>query len=164
MLRMRRWSQWIQDRPNTRHGRLRRLFRSRIDGNYNAALADRQPGSAFKPFVYAAASPKGYTPHTAIFDLPTQFSTHALLPITRTTRRPAIRRPTTTALPRPDDIHDGARPVHQLPAVKVLYLAGIQNVINLATAWASRASIRRTITALRSRSAPRKCTPRLTDA
>jgi membrane peptidoglycan carboxypeptidase len=53
----------------------RDYFDTQIDGNFNAALAQRQPGSSFKPFVYAAALQKGYTPQTEIFDLPTQFST-----------------------------------------------------------------------------------------
>ncbi|MBP3231374.1 MAG: PBP1A family penicillin-binding protein [Anaerovibrio sp.] len=35
-----------------------------------AALAERQPGSAFKPFVYAAALESGYTPATIVADTP----------------------------------------------------------------------------------------------
>jgi penicillin-binding protein 1A len=33
----------------------------------------RQPGSAFKPFIYAAALPKGFSPATIINDSPVQF-------------------------------------------------------------------------------------------
>ena len=50
-------------------------FNDAIDGQVNVALANRQPGSSFKPFVYATAFEKGYTPDTVVFDLPTQFST-----------------------------------------------------------------------------------------
>ena len=32
--------------------------------------ARRQPGSGFKPFVYAAAFDKGYTPATVVLDAP----------------------------------------------------------------------------------------------
>ncbi|MEK7140364.1 MAG: PBP1A family penicillin-binding protein, partial [Patescibacteria group bacterium] len=46
-----------------------------IDGNYNIATAHRQPGSSFKPFIYATAFNKGFTPDTVLFDLPTEFST-----------------------------------------------------------------------------------------
>lgn len=35
-----------------------------------ATQARRQPGSAFKPFVYAAALDKGYTPSTLVLDAP----------------------------------------------------------------------------------------------
>ena len=35
-----------------------------------AALAERQPGSAFKPFVFAAALESGYTPSTVVDDSP----------------------------------------------------------------------------------------------
>jgi penicillin-binding protein 1A len=39
--------------------------------NFNrATLARRQPGSSFKPFVYAAALDSGYTPATVILDAP----------------------------------------------------------------------------------------------
>ncbi len=40
-------------------------------GNFNRALlAHRQPGSAFKPFVYAAAMAAGYTPSSEVDDDP----------------------------------------------------------------------------------------------
>ncbi len=45
------------------------------DGNVNVATRPRQPGSSFKPFVYATAFKKGYTPDTILFDVPTEFST-----------------------------------------------------------------------------------------
>ncbi|RMD85791.1 MAG: PBP1A family penicillin-binding protein [Candidatus Dadabacteria bacterium] len=38
--------------------------------------AARQPGSAFKPFVYAAALDNGYTPASIILDAPIQFVDH----------------------------------------------------------------------------------------
>ncbi|MEJ7758858.1 MAG: PBP1A family penicillin-binding protein [Gemmatimonadaceae bacterium] len=42
-------------------------------GNYNRALqAKRQPGSAFKPFVYAAALSAGYTPASDVRDEPVE--------------------------------------------------------------------------------------------
>ncbi len=112
----------------------RDYFDKEIDGNYNAALASRQPGSSFKPFVYTAALMKGYTPQTAIFDLPTQFST-SCSPSDNFNDTPPCYSPGnydgkfrgpmtfTTALAQSINI----------PAVKALYLAGIPNVINLAT-------------------------------
>jgi 1A family penicillin-binding protein len=111
----------------------RNYFDTAIDGNYNAALALRQPGSSFKPFVYAAALQKGYTPETAIFDLPTQFST-TCSPTDTTNDIPPCYSPGnfdgnfrgpmtfTTALAQSINV----------PAVKTLYLAGISNVLTLA--------------------------------
>ena len=53
----------------------RDYFDKTIDGNYNIATANRQPGSSFKPFIYATAFNKGFTPDTVLFDLPTEFQT-----------------------------------------------------------------------------------------
>ncbi len=52
----------------------RDYFDTKIDGNFNVATAHRQPGSALKPFVYATAFKKGYTPNTILFDVPTEFN------------------------------------------------------------------------------------------
>ena len=51
----------------------RDYFDKTIDGNFNIATATRQPGSSFKPFIYATAFNKGFTPDTVLFDLPTEF-------------------------------------------------------------------------------------------
>lgn len=40
-----------------------------IDGQFNVALAGRQPGSSFKPFTYVTALAQGYTPATMILDV-----------------------------------------------------------------------------------------------
>ncbi len=45
-----------------------------IQGQVNAAVAHRQPGSAIKPLTYAAALERGWTPATTIFDVPSTFS------------------------------------------------------------------------------------------
>ncbi len=42
-----------------------------------ATQALRQPGSAFKPFVYAAALDNGYTPSTVVLDAPIEIDTGA---------------------------------------------------------------------------------------
>lgn len=111
----------------------RDYFDTKIDGNYNATLALRQPGSSFKPFVYATDLQKGYTPDTILFDLPTQFST-ACAPSDNFNDTPPCYAPGnydgkfrgpmtfTTALAQSINI----------PAVKALYLAGIPNVLTLA--------------------------------
>jgi len=48
---------------------------ARNQGQVNAALARRQPGSAIKPLTYAAAIERGWTPATTILDVPTTFQT-----------------------------------------------------------------------------------------
>ncbi|MEA2701567.1 MAG: penicillin-binding protein [Candidatus Parcubacteria bacterium] len=113
----------------------RDYFDKQIDGNYNAALALRQPGSSFKPFVYAAAVQKGFTRETAIFDLPTQFSTICSPADTGNGEPPCyapgnydnkFRGPMTFTTALAQSIN--------IPAVKTLYLAGIPNVLSLAKA------------------------------
>jgi 1A family penicillin-binding protein len=44
-----------------------------IDGQVNVALSPRQPGSALKPIVYAAALQRGWTPATVIWDTPVSY-------------------------------------------------------------------------------------------
>jgi len=46
----------------------------RSGADINMATARRQPGSALKPFLYAAAFERGYTPATSLLDVPTAFS------------------------------------------------------------------------------------------
>jgi penicillin-binding protein 1A len=61
-----------------RSGEVRALIGGRdfIQSNYDRALqAKRQPGSAFKPFVYAAALENGFTPATLIDRLDDPIST-----------------------------------------------------------------------------------------
>jgi penicillin-binding protein 1A len=58
-----------------RNGEIRALVGGRKyeRGNYNRALqAHRQPGSAFKPFVYATALSAGYSPATEVRDDPVE--------------------------------------------------------------------------------------------
>jgi len=111
----------------------RDYFDTQIDGNYNAALALRQPGSSFKPFVYATDLQKGFTPDTIVFDLPTQFSTVCAPSDNFNDTSPCyapgnydskFRGPMTFTTALAQSIN--------IPAVKALYLAGIPNVLNLA--------------------------------
>jgi penicillin-binding protein 1C len=44
-----------------------------IDGQVNVALAERQPGSSFKPYVYLAGLLQGMTPASMILDVRTAF-------------------------------------------------------------------------------------------
>lgn len=52
----------------------RNYFDKTVDGNFNVATAARQPGSSFKPIVYAKAFEKGYTEQTTLLDVKTEFN------------------------------------------------------------------------------------------
>ncbi|NTW02165.1 MAG: PBP1A family penicillin-binding protein, partial [Oscillochloris sp.] len=45
------------------------------DGQVNVTLSRRQPGSSLKPFIYAAALQRGWTPATVIWDTPSEWKT-----------------------------------------------------------------------------------------
>lgn len=98
-------------------------FSKDIDGKVNVAMSTRQPGSSFKPLVYATAFEKGYQPETMLFDLPMSFGpdgqgneyepqnydgrTHGLI---------SMRQALSNSL--------------NIPAVQTQYLAGIDNTLN----------------------------------
>lgn len=50
----------------------RDYFNEEIDGNVNVIYRPRQPGSSFKPIVYAQAFYNGYAPANSIYDVPTK--------------------------------------------------------------------------------------------
>lgn len=50
-------------------------FDSERDGAVNVALASRQPGSALKPFTYALAFERGFTPASTVNDTEVQYRT-----------------------------------------------------------------------------------------
>jgi membrane carboxypeptidase/penicillin-binding protein len=49
------------------------MVHTSIDGEVNVTLAPRQPGSALKSIVYAAALRRGWTPATILWDQPIEF-------------------------------------------------------------------------------------------
>lgn len=114
----------------------RDYFDKTIDGAYNIVTAKRQPGSSFKPIVYALGLMKGYTPETILFDTKTEFNAGC---------NPAGH---TEGVVREDDCYmpqnytgtfSGAVTVRNalaqslnVPGVKMLYLVGVENAIKLA--------------------------------
>ncbi|OGP77231.1 MAG: hypothetical protein A2V86_00800 [Deltaproteobacteria bacterium RBG_16_49_23] len=60
--------------PKTGHVRALVGGRDFSESQFNRAVhSRRQPGSAFKPFIYAAALEKGYTPSTLLMDSPVEY-------------------------------------------------------------------------------------------
>jgi 1A family penicillin-binding protein len=101
----------------------RDYFDTEHAGNLNHAIRPRQPGSSFKPIVYATAFKIGYTPDTILFDLETDF-------------------PTDNGNYHPRNYNgkeNGPLPMKKalagslnIPAVKTLYLVGINNALDTA--------------------------------
>jgi penicillin-binding protein 1A len=61
--------------PKTGHVKAMVGGRDFSESQYNRAVSShRQPGSAFKPVIYAAAIEKGYTPSTVLMDSPVEYS------------------------------------------------------------------------------------------
>lgn len=116
----------------------RDFFDTEIPGQYNIALASRQPGSSFKPIVYAAAFNAGYTPETILFDVPTQFST--LCDAYGNPKNGA--KESVCYMPEnydglfrgPISLREALAQSLNIPAVKLLYLVGLPNAISLAQA------------------------------
>ena len=109
----------------------------RFDPHVNVVLRPRQPGSAFKPFVYATAFRKGYTPETVLFDAFTEFNPNCTAD---GTPGPLVANAKDCYNPgNYDEKFRGPVTLRQalaqslnLPSVKLLYLAGIQDSIKTA--------------------------------
>lgn len=93
-------------------------------GQFNAALARRQPGSALKPFTYAFAMKKGWTAATVLADVVTQFPSNGSTPYSPQnfdgkTRGPvAVRQALGSSL--------------NIPAVRALQYVGVETFMNEA--------------------------------
>lgn len=114
----------------------REYFDETIDGNFNVATASRQPGSSFKPFIYATAFNKGFTPDTVLFDLPTEFqSTCDPYGQARPGRDQAdCYMPSNYdgAYRGPMTLRDALAQSINIPAVKLFYLAGTRSALKVA--------------------------------
>ncbi|MBC8464907.1 MAG: penicillin-binding protein [Parcubacteria group bacterium] len=116
----------------------RDYFDPDIDGNFNVAIdPNRQPGSAFKPFVYATAFEKGYTPDTVVFDLPTVFDTRCNpdgTPAYSEVDAKDCYAPVNYdgKYSGPISLRDALAQSVNVPAVKTLYLAGLQDSLQTA--------------------------------
>jgi penicillin-binding protein 1C len=108
----------------------------KFDPKVNVAVRPRQPGSAFKPFVYATAFKKGYLPETVLFDAPTEFNVNCS---PNGTPGKGMKPEDCYHPQNYDEKFRGPvtlRKAHaqslNLPSVKLLYLAGIADSIRTA--------------------------------
>lgn len=110
----------------------RNYFDEDIDGKFNITTAYRQPGSTFKPIVYATAFEEGYTPETVVFDVPTQFSTNCE-PDNFTSLDGCYSPVNYDAVFRgPMTFRNALAQSINIPAVKALYLTGVNDALHTA--------------------------------
>ena len=101
-------------------------YDERIDGNFNVALAERQPGSAFKPFTYLTAFMQGYTPATMTLDVRTAFDVGS--------NQPYVPENFDRSFHGPQSIRSALANSYNVPAVQVMEWVGIDSVIRTAHA------------------------------
>lgn len=103
-----------------------------IDGKFNIATAKRQPGSAFKPFIYALAFEKGYTDSTILFDTQTQFNPSCGAFVFNNNNDCYAPSNYDGIYKGPITLRNALAQSRNVPAVKLLYLVGTQDAINYA--------------------------------
>lgn len=92
----------------------------------------RQPGSALKPFVYLTAFQKGLNPETLVFDVFTEFNLNCpALVNSYSLDNPLCFHPQNfdNKFRGPVNLKTALAQSINVPAVKVLYIAGLENVI-----------------------------------
>ncbi len=104
----------------------RNYFDQDIDGEVNVATSPRQPGSAFKPIAYVKALELGLQPDSVLYDVPTSFGPDG-----------------SGGEYRPQNYNEGFSGLISLkkalamslniPAVKILYIAGLDNTLELSS-------------------------------
>lgn len=92
-------------------------FDEKIDGAVNIATSFKQPGSSFKPIVYAKAFYNRYAPGSIIFDVETKFGANA------------YPKNYDGTFMGPISIRKALAKSQNIPAIKAYYLAGEQGEI-----------------------------------
>ncbi len=111
-------------------------FDTEHEGNFNVVTATRQPGSAFKPFAYAAAFAKGFTDSTVLWDVKTEFN--PLCSPNASQKKDSAEQDCyhpknySGSYSGPVTMRQSLARSLNIPSVKTLYLAGIDTTIDLA--------------------------------
>ncbi|HLC99459.1 MAG TPA: PBP1A family penicillin-binding protein, partial [Patescibacteria group bacterium] len=101
----------------------RDYFDDAHDGKVNVATRLNQPGSSLKPLIYATSFAKGLTPDTILFDTETKF---------KTATKDYAPRNYDGKERGPVTIRKALAGSLNIPAVKALYIAGVDNVLRVA--------------------------------
>ncbi len=96
----------------------------KFEPNDNVSLRPRQPGSSIKPIVYATAFVRGFTPQTNLYDVVTSFSNDPDNPYAPSNYDGNENGPVSMKKALAGSLN--------IPAVKTLYLAGLNNVLDVA--------------------------------
>lgn len=97
----------------------------KFDSKVDVVRKQRQPGSSFKPFVYLAGFMKGFTPETILYDVVTSFrGPNEIKDYTPHNYDLKERGPVT--------IRKALQGSLNIPAVKMLYLVGVDSMLELA--------------------------------
>lgn len=108
-----------------------------FDPKYDVAtMGKRQPGSSFKPFVYATAFKEGYTPDTILWDVKTEFNSNCTPDGSQEKDQYGLN----CYHPRDYDgryrgqvnLRSALDESLNIPAVELLYLVGVKNSIQTA--------------------------------
>jgi len=94
------------------------------DGQVNVTLALRQPGSTLKPFIYAAALQRGWTPATILWDIPSRWQINGVVYEPRNYDG-RFRGPVRLRLALANSLN--------IPAVKALEFVGVEAFVDLMT-------------------------------
>lgn len=107
-----------------------------FDPEVNIATSLRQPGSAFKPFAYATAFEKGFTPSSVIWDVKTEYNPNCSPLADQEKDQYGLD----CYNPQNYDkqfkglisLRSAIAQSRNVPSIKVLYLAGIKNTLDTA--------------------------------
>ncbi len=89
-------------------------------GTFNVAVADRQPGSSFKPITYSTLFKKNYGAGTTMYDVTTDFGA-GYKPKNYTNRTYGVQ-----------SVRTSLASSLNIPAVKALYMAGVSDALRTA--------------------------------
>jgi len=106
----------------------------KFDPQVNTTLSLRQPGSSIKPFIYALAFKKGFTPNSIVWDVKTEFNPNCPAEANRefSENNSKCYHPQNydNRYVGPVNLRLALAQSRNIPSVKVLYLTGLTEVLD----------------------------------